>query len=565
MSSFNQKDPQGPGCGCLVVLIYIVLFFFQDCQWIKDTKDFDLPEWFIKNIFWPTTYAIIYSAILWSVLLTLLHFISSLIYHIPNRPRKKKLQEYYSSQHPAYSKDVTDSIKREPAIENYFYWKGDWIINSWSLCKENILSNYRCMANYCSRIGTAWSNSFTNTIGEFNFWGGLWGVATYAGPLTLYQLCRILILLLGLILILPPILIATLLTGIFFFLLSNTLAIIIFLFEKITTAIKGVFIICPACSQKISKIKYVCPSCGVHHSKLAPSPRYGIFTHTCVCGKKLPTSRFWGRTKLTSICPACSATLTSGSENVIPCTVAFIGGSCSGKSYLEAAILHELTEHAKSYKCKGELSRNTKSAKDLIAARKNNYRPLQGSLKVFGVDLTKFLALTARRVFLYAPEGSDFTNTRTITTHHYYKNLVCTVFVIDPFSIYDVIHRLKHQNFDFQSVRAGTDSADDIFSRWLITMENEAYSNVIRKSRCAVVLTKMDHPAIYKISGLHPGADSDAIRQFLENFGLASLIPQLAEFKETRFFSVTGLYNESGREHSGIIPLTGWILNKSIF
>ena len=48
---------------------------------------------------------------------------------------------------------------------------------------------------------------------------------------------------------------------------------------------------CEKCKHAFALPGYVCPTCGMIHSRLFPN-EYGIFVHKCTCGQKLPATFF---------------------------------------------------------------------------------------------------------------------------------------------------------------------------------------------------------------------------------------------------------------------------------
>lgn len=89
------------------------------------------------------------------------------------------------------------------------------------------------------------------------------------------------------------------------------------LFTSLNAKLKAIFYCCPNCHRSMPIPVFICPSCGVGHSRLQPS-RYGIFWHQCsgngsVCGAKIPTLDILGRGELKSSCahPRCGRPLKS--------------------------------------------------------------------------------------------------------------------------------------------------------------------------------------------------------------------------------------------------------------
>ena len=77
---------------------------------------------------------------------------------------------------------------------------------------------------------------------------------------------------------------------------------LVWLLEHFMLKIKGFFVSCPICYRKFPLPIYICSSCKRRHYNLVPSV-YGTFYHECVCGEKLPSTIWTGRSKLKAICP----------------------------------------------------------------------------------------------------------------------------------------------------------------------------------------------------------------------------------------------------------------------
>lgn len=100
--------------------------------------------------------------------------------------------------------------------------------------------------------------------------------------------------------------------------------------------------ICPTCKQRFIVPCYACNNCNRVHRRLIPSP-YGIWTHECVCGTRLPATFFNGRNKLEAFCPFCENERLASSSARQFC-ISLVGGASSGKTTLLASYLHVFEE-----------------------------------------------------------------------------------------------------------------------------------------------------------------------------------------------------------------------------
>ncbi len=544
----DNSNDSGFGCGALLIgggvlyLLAVVWNFLSEAWGAFDIED---------HVYIPIFKTILVVGLTWGVLIALVNFIVSLR-HFFNRPSRQ------------WKPFISKGEKKEPSREQYLYWRGDWLANTWAVCKENFQVNWRCISHYFYRI----------------FF--LFGVSIGLGclliipcilfvnlPSIVYYLGRALILVFGILLLLPPLLLISLLIGTTAALVFTTTALAFSLLEWLISTIRGVFALCPSCNRRVSRLSYICPNCGQKHFQLAPSPKYGIFTHRCNCGKLLPTSRLWGRARLVAHCPHCDAPFAAGAGTTIPKTLAFIGTPGSGKSYLEAAIISCVLKPGNSLSCKASFSRNAEAGQQLLQVWSRG-ESLSSSLTreaaLLGVDVSKTLSLAPRRIYCHAPVGSAFQSMRELAMQSYYNHLACAVFVIDPYTIPSVAAALRHRGAPIpQSVSSAT-SADDLFGRWMIAI-NEFHQNALRKSACAMVITHLDNPHIQAVTGLEPGASHERCMRFLEENGLHSLLPQMDEFQTTRLFAVSSVPTSGNTTtaHSSVEELAGWMIDKSVF
>lgn len=104
---------------------------------------------------------------------------------------------------------------------------------------------------------------------------------------------------------------------------------------------------CSVCKNRFLRPRFLCHHCNDHmHKKLYPG-KYGILSHRCLCGKKIPSTFFGGRSKLQAFCPCCGSSLVSSQSKQI--IFQLIGETACGKSVYLSAFFHcfiELVEKA---------------------------------------------------------------------------------------------------------------------------------------------------------------------------------------------------------------------------
>ena len=95
---------------------------------------------------------------------------------------------------------------------------------------------------------------------------------------------------------------------------------------------------CGGCKNHTVVPNFICPGCGMDHTKLTPG-FYGVIYRKCPCGIKLPTTIFTGRSKLSAKCPFCATDLAAGSARQFG--IQIVGGVSAGKTTFLAAFWHE--------------------------------------------------------------------------------------------------------------------------------------------------------------------------------------------------------------------------------
>lgn len=116
---------------------------------------------------------------------------------------------------------------------------------------------------------------------------------------------------------------------------------IVWLVDRIYLLKNKIRSICPVCKSRFLIPVFICPDCGRIHKKLVPGP-YGIWHHTCECGKKLPSTFLNGRSTLEAFCPDCNSPLVASDAR--PVVFQLIGGTRSGKTVYLSAFFHELNK-----------------------------------------------------------------------------------------------------------------------------------------------------------------------------------------------------------------------------
>ncbi len=440
------------------------------------------------------------------------------------------------------------------AFPAYYYWKGDWIINLREIIKENYHCNKASMKNYIEHVKEAWSGK---TPGKRALL-----LIPYLLPVTLGALLRILMLVVGFLLFMPLVALPVLAGGLTLVLGAHLLAGGTWLVETLHDLCMGIKVICPECGKHIGLPSYFCSKCGKKHTRLFPSPVYGIFSHTCHCGEKLPTSRFLGRLKLEAICPGCNRKLLPDSEKAAAHFIALVGGPGAGKTSVLASLLQHLTfwQH-ENQECSISYPDNGQVAYNLVSMWHSNTLSATRAATVYSVEVKGAKTLTPRRVYMHDTGGRDFESMQDILLHSCYRKLSGVIFVIDPFTLPHINSVLKESNPGIlEDYRVESCHVDDILAQWMLAM-NTGHRGGTKTIDCAFVLTKASEPILNQFGKISPGCDDATCRAFLGALGLHSLLAQEDAFKSVRYFAVN-TPPQSGRVSPGMQQLSKWVLSK---
>lgn len=297
---------------------------------------------------------------------------------------------------------------------------------------------------------------------------------------------------------------------------------------------------CPHCSKRIKRPHYHCPHCSRSQNSLKPSFVLGIFYRRCVCGTLMPTSTLWGREQLNASCPYCHQPLEG---MYVPMTVAFLGGTSVGKTFLCRCICTameeiitkgqwEYHETSRDSMLISQMRQELESGENTMATQYDG----TGLVDAVCVDITNEHNPYPRRIYFYDPPGESFDETARLRAFRYYEYLKTVFVVLDPFSIPEVRQRFRNVVSDLgNELGASTKSTRDSVERWLNAMDRY-YPGVVEKISCIVVINKTDIPGL----GLQPGASSELCRAFLHKYGMGDLISLLEQhFVECEVFAVS--------------------------
>lgn len=360
------------------------------------------------------------------------------------------------------------------------------------------------------------------------------------------------------------------------YLFFSLIRFIDWLFRKIKKISGG----CPACQHRFDLPIYICPSCGVEHTRLIPS-KYGILKRECECGAKIPTTFLNGRQKLDGICPHCNSPLTDAGAHV-EVWLPVLGGPSAGKTCFITMAISEIEKNvATQNKLKFTYKLNTvDNREDLYATNMNaisqGYNPPKTDatadnmqMKYYQFNLDPIKGNVGNFISLCDMPGEVFrsdTDLAQIGLTH----ADGFILVIDPLSIQEYRDELsKDGNFDAYAYGASDMPMDEVTTMLLSTLDNMLHKNgAVVKKICAVVFTKLDIPGLEEKIGetavnnyitLNNGIDkakaTNAVcEQFLLDYGENNFLQVLKQkFTDFRFFTCAPLgHNENGTQFNPI-------------
>jgi GTPase SAR1 family protein len=333
--------------------------------------------------------------------------------------------------------------------------------------------------------------------------------------------------------------------------------------DKVYRVKNKIFTPCPACHYKTELPAYLCPKCGIAHNNLVPN-RYGIIKRICICGEKLPTSFFSGRTTLKAKCIHCGYGIET--EETTPICIPIIGGPSVGKTCYLFAATHSLIENiAPKYSWKTPFL-NTQNKelylrvlqdfnRGIVPAKTTELTP-----KAFNFFIKSNEWSPGKILYFYDAAGEAFQNSKELLSHRFYGYLHGFLFIIDPFSIPGLINQYQDNlKLHHAGIRPSAMVLEEAFDIMLINLEKN--HKIRRNERItqpfAVVINKIDvfdledrigHRAVKKYLAQHREVDDfkqaeDLLcKEVLKTWGLGNFLRKLEQkFEHHHFFTCSAL------------------------
>lgn len=458
----------------------------------------------------------------------------------------------------------------QPAIKSYFFGKGyrdlgNTIADSWRLNWESAKQFGWKFKEYWAQKGWHYFMAAGAGFAAFSvvFFGTLFFLALSVIHITVL--------------------------GIFFLLIYLTFTLI-WGIDKLYRVKNKIFTACPACHHKAELPVYLCPKCNAAHTNLIPNS-YGIIKRTCNCGEKLPTSFLNGRSKLKAKCSHCGHGIET--EETTPICIPIVGGPSVGKTCCLLAATRALLEDIapkNSWETPFLNQQNEDMYNRAIRDFNNGVVPAKTTEltpTAFNFFIKSKKWSPAKILYFYDAAGEAFHNSSELLSHRFYGYLHGFLFIIDPFSIPELLNEYEDNlKLHGDEIRPSDTMLEDAFDTMLINLEK---NHKIKRDEqvnkpCAVVINKIDAfdledrigcKAVKDYMVQHPDikdfkeAEDILCKEQLKLWGLGNFLRKLDQkFKWYRFYTCSALGRLPGNNHKGfkpfrvIEPLT-WLLGES--
>lgn len=454
----------------------------------------------------------------------------------------------------------------EPAKRSYFFGPG------YRQLGETI--------SYAFRLNVRSGRAITNTAMRWRGDPGVWGMCKTIG-VTIYQIVAyICIYGIGTVLCAAVALIHGSVTTIFMVIFYIIFSVV-WLVDRIYLWRMKIRSDCPNCHSRFLIPHFECPECGSIHKKLVPGP-YGVWHHTCLCGNKLPSTFFTGRSELKAICPCCNNPLVASDAR--PLVFQLVGGTKAGKTVYISAFFHQFLQ-------------KLRRSKDLKVTISEEYQAHFDSMEEWyrGGDCPATAQLNSqmypvlvdgggvRRQFSIYDIAGEMFDGHTADSQiqqqqfHYCDGLI---FIMDPLSGGELRRSRLDETGDISDF--SDMAAEDVVTNFVNYLIRTGHAKA--NARChiplSVVIAKCDVPEVKRL--LSPakirsefnkcddpnmtleGMRDELCRQFLVDIGLSAAVENLeAQFTNVHYFPVSAMGHEadgSRYEPWGVYESIEWML-----
>ena len=359
--------------------------------------------------------------------------------------------------------------------------------------------------------------------------------------------------------------------------------ITVYLLDLIFRKIKQLSNTCSNCQHKIKIPVYICPRCGVEHTKLIPS-KYGIFKRKCNCGEKLPTIFLTGREKLESKCPYCDIDL--GDTAHVDITIPVVGGPSAGKTcYIHMAMADIEKNAYNDHKLEYEYDINNSTDEYAINMSYLNDGSVPAKTSDMRLRFYRFY-LKPKRAFKHLISlcdvgGEIYDDSASLGEQIAFTHTKAFMMIIDPLSITEYRKELE-KTVDVAQYGPSAKEIDEVLTMLITTLENMCgiSSKEMMNRDVAIVFSKADIPglnekigniAVARYMANNPGvsrleAQNAVCEEFLKEYDEYGFINAVkSKFKVVQYFTCSALgHNEDGSQFvsSGVSDPVYWIIDK---
>lgn len=318
-------------------------------------------------------------------------------------------------------------------------------------------------------------------------------------------------------------------------------------------------LVCPHCYRTTLTPGYRCATCGQTHRLLSPGA-LGIFTRTCGCGSKLPTTATRAAAQaLEVVCPYCSQELGNTAGSRPTALIPVIGAVGVGKTTFFASAVRGMGDRAAAA---GAFT-PTNAAAEQFRALAVGGQVMPKTAYAGRPEVMTFEASTGGELhdIQFVDAAGEFfvtwESTRELT---YIDSAACWVFIIDPLTLPDVRDKLDAHGIALGTTMVGTGLAGDAYAS-VIDRYKQAGGNLAAKS-LAIVLSKVDLlTQIPEWADL--GTSSRAVRDLLFDHGADNLVRGLElDFASHAYFAVESQSRDDLPTHRDPVRVVDWALGR---
>jgi len=338
--------------------------------------------------------------------------------------------------------------------------------------------------------------------------------------------------------------------------------------DRLLLMFKSIQSRCPRC-KRISVVPiFVCPDCGMEHKKLTPGP-YGIIKRKCICGKRMSTTYFNGRSAYKAICPYCTAELAASDAQQFG--IQLVGGVSTGKTTFLAAFWHEYLARLKSARCVSITSSPEDAFEELEYWFQNGDSSSTTETNAIMYSLIhKLSGNTPIQMTIYDIAGEAFTSNRSDVQQQQFQYCEGIVFIIDPTARpTDVSETISSFISEFSGVRGiGSTKTSDVPVAVMISKAD------LFKREIGLPKIKATHNSVAQKNA---GADGNAsmeqtrcevCREFLENHSFSNTLNIIdSEYSNVQYFTASAMGHppKPGQKYEpwGVMEPITWLLQQS--